>query len=117
MFPPVRPYATLKFVVDKLHTLSVRQYGNPLGKPVLFVHGGKPFYPTTPFLVRSLIIPTAHVNAGPGGGCDDSDAQRFDPEVSETPPLSNESNDVLTFYRAQLYRIVLFDQRGKSSLF
>lgn len=41
--------------VSSVHTLSIKQYGNKEGNPVLFVHGG------------------------PGGGCDAKDAQRFDP--------------------------------------
>ncbi|KAK4058428.1 hypothetical protein OIO90_000586 [Microbotryomycetes sp. JL221] len=55
--------------VSDVHTISVKQYGRQqgTGPNVVFVHGG------------------------PGGGCDDKDAQRFDPAV---------------------YHIVLFDQRG-----
>lgn len=67
LYPAIKAYAREMLPVSAVHTLSVRQYGNPTGKSALFVHGG------------------------PGGGCDDKDARRFDPEV---------------------YRIVLFDQRG-----
>lgn len=64
---PCQPYKSEFLPVSPLHTLSISQYGNPTGKPILFIHGG------------------------PGGGADDADAQRFNPEA---------------------YRIILFDQRG-----
>ncbi|ORY79372.1 Alpha/Beta hydrolase protein [Leucosporidium creatinivorum] len=67
LFPPIKPYKTEMLSVSEIHTISIKQYGTAQGAPVLFVHGG------------------------PGGGTDDRDAQRFDPEA---------------------YRIVLFDQRG-----
>ncbi|GAA6000381.1 hypothetical protein JCM10207_007988 [Rhodosporidiobolus poonsookiae] len=67
LYPPIKPYKEEMLKVSDIHTLSVRQYGNPSGTPVLFIHGG------------------------PGGGSDDRDAQRFDPEA---------------------YRIILHDQRG-----
>lgn len=63
-FPP----QSLEFLrVSPVHQLSISQYGNPSGQPVVFLHGG------------------------PGGGSDASDARRFNPD---------------------LYRIILFDQRG-----
>jgi len=43
--------------VSDVHTISYEVYGNPKGKPVLFVHGG------------------------PGGGTDPSMARYFDPKV------------------------------------
>ncbi|GAA5932452.1 uncharacterized protein JCM15063_001229 [Sporobolomyces koalae] len=55
LFPPIKPYKSEMFPVSDVHTLSIKQYGNPQGSPVVFVHGG------------------------PGGGCDAKDAQRFDP--------------------------------------
>ncbi|KAK4331491.1 Proline iminopeptidase [Rhodotorula toruloides] len=67
LFPPIKPYKTELLPVSDLHKISVRQYGRQDGQPVLMVHGG------------------------PGGGCDDKDAQRFDPDV---------------------YRVILVDQRG-----
>ncbi|KAI5481549.1 proline iminopeptidase [Pseudohyphozyma bogoriensis] len=54
-FPPISPYKTEFLQVDEIHNISIKQYGNPDGKPVVFLHGG------------------------PGGGCDAYDAQRFDP--------------------------------------
>ncbi|BGP54193.1 hypothetical protein JCM8202_001327 [Rhodotorula sphaerocarpa] len=57
IFPPIKPYKAEHLAVSDLHKISVRQYGNENGQPVLFVHGG------------------------PGGGCDHKDAQRFDPQV------------------------------------
>ncbi|KAH8925701.1 proline iminopeptidase [Atractiella rhizophila] len=62
LYPHIEPYKT-----GEHHTLHVMQCGNPQGRPVIFLHGG------------------------PGGGCELTDRQRFDPSH---------------------YRIVLFDQRG-----
>ncbi|BGP14413.1 hypothetical protein JCM10213v2_002361 [Rhodosporidiobolus nylandii] len=67
LYPEIKPFKTEMLPVSDVHKLSVRQYGNPQGDPVFFLHGG------------------------PGGGCDERDARRFDPEH---------------------YRIVLADQRG-----
>ncbi|KAM0754541.1 proline iminopeptidase [Meredithblackwellia eburnea MCA 4105] len=67
LYPVIKPYKTEFLKVSDVHNISISQYGNPTGKPVVFVHGG------------------------PGGGCDDKDARRFNPDK---------------------YRIVLFDQRG-----
>ncbi|GAA5858477.1 hypothetical protein JCM8547_007324 [Rhodosporidiobolus lusitaniae] len=55
IYPPIQPYHTEMLAVDDLHKISVKQYGNSSGDPVLFVHGG------------------------PGGGCDHYDARRFNP--------------------------------------
>ncbi|KAK4698835.1 proline iminopeptidase, partial [Phenoliferia sp. Uapishka_3] len=57
LYPVIQPYKTELFPVSDLHSLSISQFGNPAGKPVVFVHGG------------------------PGGGSDDKDARRFDPSV------------------------------------
>lgn len=57
LYPPIKPYKTELLPVSDLHRISVKQFGQESGKPVLFVHGG------------------------PGGGCDARDAQRFDPSV------------------------------------
>lgn len=67
LYPPIKPYVTHHINVDDLHTLYIEETGNPLGLPVVFLHGG------------------------PGTGCAPYHRQFFDPEV---------------------YRIVLFDQRG-----
>ena len=40
LYPPVEPYWTDTFSVDHIHTLYVEQSGNPLGAPVIFLHGG-----------------------------------------------------------------------------
>ncbi|GJN87251.1 hypothetical protein Rhopal_000196-T1 [Rhodotorula paludigena] len=55
LYPPLKPYKSELLPVSDLHKISVKQFGNAQGQPVLFVHGG------------------------PGGGCDARDAQRFDP--------------------------------------
>lgn len=67
LYPPIKPYVTHHINVDEVHTLYIEETGNPLGLPVVFLHGG------------------------PGTGCAPYHRQFFDPEV---------------------YRIVLFDQRG-----
>ncbi|GAA5821210.1 hypothetical protein JCM11251_004514 [Rhodosporidiobolus azoricus] len=55
LYPAIQPYKTEFLQVSEVHKISVKQYGNPQGAPVLFIHGG------------------------PGGGCDHRDARRFDP--------------------------------------
>ncbi|GAA6063724.1 hypothetical protein JCM10212_001625 [Sporobolomyces blumeae] len=55
LFPEIEPYHSELLPVSDVHSLSIKQYGNPNGHPVLFNHGG------------------------PGGGCDPKDARRFDP--------------------------------------
>lgn len=67
LYPDIKPYATHRLAVDPPHDLYIEECGNPMGVPVLFVHGG------------------------PGAGCQERARCFFDPEV---------------------YRIVLFDQRG-----
>ncbi|HEY9201756.1 MAG TPA: prolyl aminopeptidase [Gammaproteobacteria bacterium] len=67
LYPPIKPYVTHHINVDEVHSLYIEEAGNPLGLPVVFLHGG------------------------PGAGCAPYHRQFFDPEV---------------------YRIVLFDQRG-----
>ncbi|KAL8286447.1 hypothetical protein RQP46_004464 [Phenoliferia psychrophenolica] len=57
LYPVIQAYKTELFPVSSVHSLSISQFGNANGKPVLFVHGG------------------------PGGGADDKDARRFDPAV------------------------------------
>merc|ERR1711981_1253814 len=47
--PPLLEKRTIK--VSKLHTISYSLYGNPAGKPVLFVHGG-PGGGTAPAMAR-----------------------------------------------------------------
>jgi len=66
-YPPREPYNTGFLKVSDVHSLYYEQAGNPDGKPAIFLHGG------------------------PGGGCDASHRQMFDPKA---------------------YRIILLDQRG-----
>jgi proline iminopeptidase len=40
MYPPSKPIEEGFLKVDKRHTIYYHIYGNPKGKPVLFVHGG-----------------------------------------------------------------------------
>jgi len=40
LFPPIEPYQSGMLRVDDLHTLYWEQSGNPVGAPVLFLHGG-----------------------------------------------------------------------------
>ena len=57
LYPPIEPYHTANIKVSDLHTVHYELYGNPQGKPVLFVHGG------------------------PGGGTTPKMAQFFDPKA------------------------------------
>lgn len=56
LYPKIKPYKEEHLEVSDLHKLYLAQYGNPQGKPVVFLHGG------------------------PGGGTSDTDARRFDPK-------------------------------------
>jgi len=40
LYPPLEPYRSGRLVVDQLHTLYWEECGNPMGLPVLFLHGG-----------------------------------------------------------------------------
>jgi proline iminopeptidase len=40
LFPLREPYRTGRLEVSKLHTLYYEEYGNPAGKPLVFLHGG-----------------------------------------------------------------------------
>lgn len=40
LYPPIKPLKSYMMKVSDLHTIAYRTYGNPKGKPVLFVHGG-----------------------------------------------------------------------------
>jgi proline iminopeptidase len=50
-YPEITPYETGRLPVDSLHEIHFEQYGNPNGKPALFVHGG-PGGGTTPAQAR-----------------------------------------------------------------
>jgi proline iminopeptidase len=67
LYPEIEPFDTGMLKVDDRHTLYYEQCGNPIGKPVVLLHGG------------------------PGAGCSAKMRRFHDPEV---------------------YRIILFDQRG-----
>jgi len=56
LYPEIKPFATHRLPVSAVHTLHLEQSGNPMGIPVLFVHGG------------------------PGGGTDGNSRRYFDPE-------------------------------------
>lgn len=57
LYPALAPYEKATLKVSPVHTIAYSQYGNPNGKPVLFVHGG------------------------PGGGTDPAMARFFDPKA------------------------------------
>lgn len=67
LYPAIKPLDTFTLEVDQGHKLYVESTGNPYGLPVIFIHDG------------------------PGGRCETTYRQLFDPE---------------------LYHIILFDQRG-----
>ena len=56
LYPPIAPYADGYLQVSELHRVYYAEYGNPAGRPVVFLHGG------------------------PGGGCQPSYARYFDPQ-------------------------------------
>ena len=56
LYPPIEPYNHGKLKVSQLHTIYYEESGNPLGKPVVFLHGG------------------------PGGGISPLYRQYFDPQ-------------------------------------
>ncbi|WP_199320265.1 prolyl aminopeptidase [Leptolyngbya sp. FACHB-261] len=57
LYPKIEPYHSGELKVSELHTLYFEQCGNPLGKPIVFLHGG------------------------PGGGSDPFHRRYFDPEL------------------------------------
>jgi proline iminopeptidase len=50
-YPEIAPFVTGRLRVDSIHEIYFEQYGNPNGKPALFVHGG-PGGGTTPAQAR-----------------------------------------------------------------
>ncbi len=49
LFPKTKPYRSESLKVSKLHTIHFEEYGNPRGKPLVFLHGGpgggiEPYY-------------------------------------------------------------------------
>jgi proline iminopeptidase len=50
-YPEIAPFDTGRLRVDSIHEIYFEQYGNPSGKPALFVHGG-PGGGTTPAQAR-----------------------------------------------------------------
>jgi hypothetical protein len=51
LYPPISPHRTGMLKVSDIHSLAFYEYGNPKGKPVLFVHGG-PGGGTIPAMAR-----------------------------------------------------------------
>lgn len=56
LYPPIKTYAQHQLPVNAQHTLYLEESGNPIGKPVLVIHGG------------------------PGIGSDERERRFFDPE-------------------------------------
>jgi len=56
LFPAIQPARTWRFQVSDLHTLYLKESGNPQGVPVIFLHGG------------------------PGGSCEPGHRRFFNPE-------------------------------------
>src|SRR5579872_5908076 len=56
LYPPIEPYNTGRIQVSAVHEIYFEESGNPLGKPVVFLHGG------------------------PGGGSDPKQRRFFHPE-------------------------------------
>lgn len=57
LYPPINPLNTYYIKVSEIHTVYYSTFGNPLGIPVLFIHGG------------------------PGGGTTNDSARFFNPDV------------------------------------
>ncbi|SHG63270.1 prolyl aminopeptidase Serine peptidase. MEROPS family S33 [Kaistia soli DSM 19436] len=51
LFPAIEPYAVHRLKVSDLHEIYVEECGNPLGKPVIMIHGG-PGAGCTPMMRR-----------------------------------------------------------------
>lgn len=51
LYPPIKPLKEYKMKVSKIHTIAYSTYGNPEGKPVLYIHGG-PGAGTDPSMAR-----------------------------------------------------------------
>ena len=56
LYPPINPYNQFFLTVSNIHKINIEEYGNPNGKPVIFLHGG------------------------PGGGIEPVYARYFNPE-------------------------------------
>ena len=56
LYPPIQSFDSGRLRVDPIHELYYERFGNPKGKPALFLHGG------------------------PGGGCTATQARFWDPE-------------------------------------
>ncbi len=40
LYPPIKPFVQHSLQVDNTHVLHIEECGNPLGLPVIFIHGG-----------------------------------------------------------------------------
>jgi len=40
LYPPIQPFASGRLRVDDIHSIYWERCGNPLGEPILFLHGG-----------------------------------------------------------------------------
>ncbi len=40
LYPAIEPYNTGRLAVSPIHEIYFEESGNPLGKPVIFLHGG-----------------------------------------------------------------------------
>jgi hypothetical protein len=54
LYPILEPFDKNTLKVSDIHTISYTQYGNPHGKPVLFIHGGTVYCFPFPFLFNSM---------------------------------------------------------------
>ena len=72
MFPPLAAYKKGTLQVSPVHTIAYSMYGNPDGKPVLFVHGG-PGGGTNPAMARYFDPLSYNVILVDQRGCGDSE--------------------------------------------
>lgn len=84
LYPPIKAYDKFMLKVSDIHSIAVSQYGNPKGKPVLFVHGG------------------------PGGGTDPAVRSSLQCVITPIYILVQ----MARYFDPKAYRIILVDQRG-----
>ena len=71
-YPKIDAYEKGTLKVSEIHTVAYSLYGNPKGKPVLFVHGG-PGGGTNPAMARYFDPAAYHIILVDQRGCGDSE--------------------------------------------
>ena len=71
LYSSTKPFRVSGLKVDSKHRLQVREYGNPKGIPVIFLHGG-PGFPTPKYTIRFFNKRHFHVIIFDQRGCGSS---------------------------------------------